>query len=444
MILTKKQTIALDLLEDDFTEELLYGGAAGGAKSVLGCYWQLKKRFKYPGSRGFIGRASFKTLKDTTLKTFFEVAKMQGIGRGKHFDLTGPWDKENPNCILFGNGSMIYLRDLATYPSDPDFDELGSLEITDAFIDECGQVSQKAKDTLKTRIRFGLNRWDIKPKILYSTNPVKGWPYSEFYKPQRDSTIEPYKRFIQAYVTDNPHAPQSYITLLSRLPEGPQKERLLRGNWEYDDDPATLIEYDRILDCFSNNFDSLRGDKHISADVARLGSDKIVVCIWDGWRCKIEWFEKQRITESWERIKTIKNANSIPVSQIVCDEDGVGGGLVDLLGCIGFVNNSRPLPNPVNQDDENYRALKDQCYFRLAERINKGGLYIECDDPYLREQIIEELEWVKQYNMDKDTKKQVLPKDKIKEVIGRSPDFADALMMREWFELGFQFKPVAV
>lgn len=442
MILTIKQTIAIDYLEDNTTEDLLYGGAAGGAKSVLGCYWQLKRRFKFPGSRGFIGRASFKTLKDTTLKTFFEVAKMQGIVRGKHFDLTGPWDKENPNCIMFGNGSMIYLRDLAAYPSDPDFDELGSLEITDCFIDECGQVSQKAKDTLKTRIRYGLNRWNLIPKALYASNPVKGWPYAEFYKLHRDGSMPTYRKFLQALVTDNPYAPKSYIQLLERLPEGPQKERLLRGNWEYDDDPTTLIEYDRILDCFTNDFDSLKGDKHITADIARLGSDRIVVGEWDGWRVKVKAYEKQRLNETHADIDTLRKQKSIPLSRIVVDEDGVGGGIVDYLGCHGFVNNSRALPNPVTQEDENYRSLKDQCYFRMAERINRGGLFIECGDHEIQQLIIEELEWVKQYEMDKDGKKRVLPKDKIKEAIGRSPDFADMLMMREWFELGFQFAPV--
>lgn len=442
MILTRKQTIALDFLEDNVTEDLLYGGAAGGAKSVLGCYWQLKRRFKYPGSRGFIGRASFKTLKDTTLKTFFEVAKMQGVVRGKHFDLTGPWDKENPNSLMFGNGSMIYLRDLATYPSDPDFDELGSLEITDAFLDECGQVSQKAKDTLKTRLRYGLNRWSLIPKMLYASNPVKGWPYAEFYKPHRDGTIPEYRKFLQALVTDNPHAPKSYIQLLQRLPEGPQKERLLRGNWEYDDDPSALIDYDRILDCFTNNFESLAGEGFITADIARLGSDKIVVCLWKGWRVKVYVFEKQRLTETHKFIDELRKEHNIPISRIIVDEDGVGGGIVDYLGCNGFVNNSRALPNPITQEDENYRSLKDQCYFRFANRVNDAGLYIECDDPEIREVITEEMEWIKQYNMDKDGKKQILPKEKIKEAIGRSPDYADALMMREWFELGFQFVPI--
>ena len=73
MKLTIKQTKALDILEDDTTTELYYGGAAGGGKSVIGCYWQLKRRLKYPGTRGFIGRSELKNLKKTTLNSFFEV-----------------------------------------------------------------------------------------------------------------------------------------------------------------------------------------------------------------------------------------------------------------------------------------------------------------------------------------------------------------------------------
>jgi hypothetical protein len=40
--------------------------------------------------------------------------------------------------------------------------------------------------------------------------------------------------------------------------------------------------------------------------------------------------------------------------------------------------------------------------------------------------------------MDKDGRKKILPKDKVKEAIGRSPDHSDALMMRMWFEMGFR------
>jgi hypothetical protein len=69
----------------------------------------------------------------------------------------------------------------------------------------------------------------------------------------------------------------------------------------------------------------------------------------------------------------------------------------------------------------------------MAELINKSEVFI--DGQEYREIIIQELEQVKQYNMDKDGKKQIIPKDKVKELLGRSPDYSDMIMMRMWFEL---------
>ena len=85
MKLSIKQTIALDYLEDDTTKEVGYGGGAGGGKSILGCYWQLKNRLKYPDTRGLIGRASLKTLKETTLQSFFFVANAQGLKKRRYY-----------------------------------------------------------------------------------------------------------------------------------------------------------------------------------------------------------------------------------------------------------------------------------------------------------------------------------------------------------------------
>lgn len=438
MKLTFKQTEALDILEDNETEELLFGGAAGGAKTSLGCYWQLKRRLKYEGSRGFIGRARFTTLIDTTLKTFFEIAEKQGLKRGREFELTGPWDKEFKNCILFKNGSLIFLRDLFLYPQDPDFDDLGSLEITDAFIDECGQTVQKAKDTLKVRIRFGLEKWGLIPKILFGTNPVKTWPYLEFYRPAKEGKLPKHRKFLQSFVYDNPYVGEAYIRSLEMMPKGPQKERLLYGNWEYDDDPATLIEYEKILDCFTNTWIAVSGKSHITCDVARFGTDKTVIGVWNGWGVRMFAFHGLSVSQTAEKVKEFQTRFQISNSDTIADEDGVGGGVVDILKCRGFVNNSRPVE--IFGQTENFTNLKSQCYFHLAERINKGGVYIECNDPEMKATIIEELEQVKQHNMDKDGKRAVLPKDKVKELIGRSPDFSDTIMMREWFELVPKFQ----
>ena len=130
-------------------------------------------------------------------------------------------------------------------------------------------------------------------------------------------------------------------------------------------------------------------------------------------------------------INQLSYEHKVPKSNIIIDDDGVGGGVTDILGCNGFVNNSSPLENPETLEKENYNSLKSQCYYKLAEKVNKNEIYIlssEHDDT-----IVQELEQVKQYNMDKDMKKQVVPKDKIKELLGRSPDFSDMIMMRMWF-----------
>lgn len=424
MELTIKQTQALDFLEDDKTTEVYYGGAAGGGKSVLGCYWLAKNCFKYPGSRWLMGRSELKNLKKTTLNSFFEVAKNQGLKADVHYRLN-----QQDSTINFPNGSQILMADLYSYPSDPEFDSLGSLEITGAFIDETPQVTEKAKNIVKSRIRYKLNEFGLIPKLFMTGNPSKNWPYNEFYKPSTEGTLRADRQFIRALPGDNPHLPSSYLDSLMGLDKN-SRQRLLFGDWNYDDDPATLIGYDQIVDCFSNSFLD-GGSKFLTCDVARFGSDRTVIGIWNGFRVRLFGYKGLSVAETAAKLKAL----GVPVSSIIADEDGVGGGVVDILRCKGFVNNSRALPNPITRQDENYANLKSQCYYKLAERINAGGLYIECEDPQMRADIIQELEYVKQHNMDKDAKKQVLPKDKIKELIGRSPDYADTLMMREWFEL---------
>jgi len=242
MKLTIKQTKALDILEDNITTELYYGGAAGGGKSVLGCYWQIKRRLKFPGTRGFIGRSELKNLKKTTLNSFFEVCKMQGLKTGVHFNYNS-----QDSIIKFFNGSEIILADLYAYPSDPEFDSLGSLEITDAFVDEAPQITSKAKQIIKSRIRFKIDDFGLIPKLLMTGNPSKGWAYYDFYLPNEQNALRKDRKFIQALVTDNPNISEHYVESLRGLDKN-SRERLLNGNWRYDDDPAALIEYDKIID----------------------------------------------------------------------------------------------------------------------------------------------------------------------------------------------------
>ena len=436
MRLNFKQTAALDFLEDDTTEEVLFGGAAGPGKTTLGTYWQLKRRMKYPGTRGFIGRAVMKTLKETTLMTLFEVAKMQGIKRGVHFDLTSSQDKEFPNCIVFQNSSLIFLRDLFHYPSDPDFDELGSLEITDAYIDECSQVVSKAKDILKVRIRYKLTEYDLIPKILYTTNPTKNWAYSEFFKSHQRNELPTHRRFVQAFAWDNPDYPKSSLESLKNMPEGPEKQRLYHGNWDYSDDPSVLCEYDAIMDMFTNDHVVGDGKKRISSDLAMQGRDRFLIASWDGLVCHFKVDKQKSDGKSIETdVKYFMIKDSVPHSRTVVDSDGMGAYLESYLkGIKEFHGGAQAIHKT------EFVNLKAECGYKLAEKVNKREIKVICS-PQQKEQIIKEMGVLKSKSVDLDeSRKRLISKEEMKECLnGRSPDYLDTLLMGMFFHIQHDF-----
>jgi hypothetical protein len=422
MKLLIKQEFATFYLNDITTEEILYGGAAGGGKSAFGCLWLISMCQNYPNTRWLMGRAKLKTLKETTLNTFFELANKLDIGDEFNYNAQS-------NVIYFENGSEIILKDLFLYPSDPNYDSLGSLEITGAFIDECNQVVYKAWQIVKSRIRYKLTEYNLIPKMLGTLNPAKNWTYKEFYQPSKNGTLKDYRKFIQALPQDNPHLHPSYLKSLLQL-DNNAKQRLYYGNWEYDDDPSTLIDMDAIIDYFNPVHLNDNGKHYITIDVARKGKDTTVYRVWNEWKCiDVVIFAKNTIVEAYEEARKLQAKYNVPNSQTIADEDGVGGGLVDMLRCEGFVNNSRAL------NGENYENLKSQCSILMAKKIQNRECGEVSINTHVRDLVSEEMEQIKQKEIDKDTRLGIISKDVIKANIGRSPDHWDSIMMRYYFEL---------
>ena len=423
--LSNKQSDAIRLLEDDHTTEVLYGGGAGSGKSILGSWWILKGCLAHEGTRWVIGRSKLKTLKETTLKSLFEVMKIAG--------LTTDYYKYNQTSgtIQFLNGSEILLKDLFAYPSDPDFDELGSLEITGAFIDEASQITKKAKDILKSRIRYKLDEYNLIPKMLLTCNPTRNFLYADYYKPYIEGNLPDNKAFVQALLDDNPYITTHYKDNLLGL-DKTSKERLLYGNWLYVDDPTKLIEVDKILDLWSNSHVPA-GKKYISCDVARFGRDLSVIMCWDGLRLiEIKTIAKSDLTHLRDVVLSLKRKHEIPMSHIIVDSDGVGGGLADMLqGCKSFTANKKPITTDSRQ---NFANIKSQLYFLLADMVNDNKIWIRTGTA--QDKIVEELEQVKREKELTDDKLRVVKKELTKEMLGRSPDFSDAMMMRLWCEIG--------
>lgn len=422
---TKKQSTCFKLLLDDKTNVIVFGGSAGGGKSWLGCMWISYLCLHYHGIRCLIGRSVLQQLKLTTLNTLFEVLKSMGLKSGEHYNFNG-----QSNVLTFNNGSEIILKDLAYQPSDPNYDSLGSLEISAAFIDECTQISSLCYNIVKSRLRYKLNEFNLIPKMLMTCNPSQNWVKKEFYLPFISNNLDDNKAFIASLPLDNPYLPTSYIEMLKELPPQ-QRRRLLEGDWNYQQESDSLFDFDSISESVFKNVPQGTDKKYLSLDVSRFGSDRSVVTIWVGNTVtEILVYTKLSTTELSSEIKTLIQKYGIHINNVIVDSDGVGGGVADQLkGCINFVNNSKAL------HDQNFINLKSQCYVKLSEMFKEGKISLNILDPTIVDDLTQELLSVKLKDIDKDNKVAVQSKDEMKKILGKSPDLSDSLMMKMYWEL---------
>src|SRR5690606_9790230 len=208
-----------------------------------------------------------------------------------------------------------------------------------------------------------------------------------------------------------------------------------KGNWNFIDNPYQLAEQEMIEAIFDN--DHVKGGRtYITADIARHGSDKAVIIAWSGWVIKeVITYDYSSIPDIVHSIKYLRNKYKVPKTRAIADADGIGGSVCDYAGIKEFKNGARPIR--IGENKPNYRNLQVQCLYELAEKINEGGLYIEADlENKVKEDIKAELAQIQSVpNKRDDNKLDCKPKSEIKQDLGRSPDYRDAIFMRVFFDL---------
>lgn len=431
-------------LFDTVTRFIGFGGGAGGGKTWLGCEWLLQMCYRYPGSKWFIARKELKRLMGSTYVTWSKVCSYHHIPQ-TDWRLNGQY-----NYIEFiagaAKGSRIDLIDVDFKPSDPMYERFGSLEYTGGWGEEVGEWNFDAFDVLKSRIgRWRNQEYKLStPKFLLTFNPTKNWLYRIFYQPWKNQSLPPEYCFIQSLYMDNEFTAKEYGKSLNEITDPVTKARLRDGIWEYEDSETALVQYDSIMDMFTGTAEPSQ-EIYLTCDIARYGSDRSVFGVWQGWELfKVVTKSHQGTDVSAGDIKNLMSLHHIPYSHCVIDEDGIGGGVVDQLrGVKGFVNNSSPIktkswmkPGEDDLKKENYRNLKTQCSYILAEKINNHKVVVsaklrEAD----REAMIEELGQIRRKITDDVSTLQIIGKEEIKENLGRSPDLSDMMMMRSFFEL---------
>lgn len=427
--LHEKQLNALALLNDHSITQIGYGGAARSGKSWVASEWLVMQCLSYPGVGYGLARKELKTLKRTTLKTLFKVLAKYGLRQGHGYNY-----HQVDSIISFDNGSEIFLIDTAYKPSDPLNLRFGGYELTGCVIDESNETQFSVIEILQGRCGFRLNdHYNLPPMVLETFNPDKGHVYTRYWLPFREKKETDDVKFIRALPSDNPD-PQVKRWVENQIKNGSYTtvQRLVYGNFDYDDTKNKLIDAEAINDYFTNSHVKPTGVRYLTADIARLGKDYTVIRIWDGLRViKRISIAKNLVTEAAIIIRELCDKYEVPMSRCIVDEDGVGGGVRDILNCVGFVANRTPMGRT------NYRNLKAQCAFVMAEFFNNRKVYEDVPDKDIRERIRQELDWLREKDHDKESKIQLVPKNEI--MIGRSPDDLDSIIMRGYFEVGQKF-----
>ena len=438
-----KQIKAAEYWLDNETEELLYGGAKGGGKSFLGCSLIFGDALIYPETHYFVARGELIDLRKFTIPSIEEVFQKWKLNIGEYASFNG-----QDNCYTLYNKSKVFLIACKVIPSDPMFERFGSMQMTRGWIEEAGEVAEAAKANLWLSVgRWKNDIYGLKKKLLITANPKKGWMKREFVDLWKQNLLPKNRKFVQAFATDNKYLPEDYVASLRNEKDKVRRQRLWEGSWDYDEDQDSLISYDALSDAFSNTI-TKDGKKYLIIDVARLGKDTTTFNYWDGLELtKIEIFEKQDTQKTIQMAKDRAAAERIPYSNIMIDEDGIGGAVVDgMWGVRGFVANSSPIPTATEIRSKqsriensfipkaNFANLKSQCAWKVAELINEHKIAFQV--PEYREKIIEELTaLLRQKDVDNDRKLQIKPKDEVKEELGKSPDIGDPIIYRAWFEL---------
>lgn len=326
---------------------------------------------------------------------------------------------ESNLVITCPNGAEIHFK------SADNPDNLYGEDVYACVFDE----APRAKEEAWFALRSTLTATEAPCKLIGNFGGISNWVHKLKEKSKSDKNYAYFKVTCWDAIKAGILSEDEVLQAKKDLPEKIFKELY---EAEASEDDGQLINNQSILKVFSNTHIE-SGIKYITADIARLGKDKTVVYVWDGFRViEIKEYDISRIDFIVNEIKALQQRYNVNDNNVIVDEDGVGGGVVDYLHCNGFVNNSTPIK--VNGIKDNFASLKDQCYYYLAEKINRNELYVQCTEK-IEKHLTEELEMVRLPKEIDTARIRLMSKDEIKKRIGRSPDYSDALMMRIWFNV---------
>lgn len=158
----------------------------------------------------------------------------------------------------------------------------------------------------------------------------------------------------------------------------------------------------------------------LGLDVARFGDDATVLTVRKGLWCQRQ--QVHRGLDTMQAADVLINAiNTYNPKAVFVDVGAMGAGVVDRVRQLHYrITEVNFGGSP--QDTDRYANLRAEMYFKLRKWLEDGGALP--NEPTLKSELS-----VVEYQFARNGKIILEPKEKVKEKIGKSPDYADSLAL---------------
>ncbi len=251
--------------------------------------------------------------------------------------------------------------------------------------------------------------------------------------------------FIRADVSENIILLKSSPEYLANLAQQSEEQRArdLEGNWKYKACSSDLVKEEHMSTLFAMPRKP-HGRRYVSCDVAFQGGDSLVMWLWDGWHLEDLFVCRLNAQATVETVRAKLLEWHVSEERLIYDVNGLGQVFK------GFFPHAIPFNNCAGVEPQFkyiYRDLKSQCAYMLAHKIINGDISIEptllsrkyngdgFSGVELSQILIRERKALRQDEDSNDRGWGLIRKPEMKRIVGHSPDYIEALLMRMVVEI---------
>lgn len=440
--LKPKQKLVVDVINNHpEIDELVLIGPTGVGKSALAAHVFISICDQFPYSQIFVWRKNFSTARKTIWRTYKKMLADMNMIEEEHYHLN-----EGSLLIEFPNKSLITFAE-ADATKDRDQNKIKGLDISANQIEESNEFIEDAVDMVMSR--KGRANQQGQPSLnILTMNPNNGWTKSRYYDKWKKNELPANVMVIEFTLEDSWQSEQDINSLMRSKPKW-WIERYLKNNWDYLDEDHALIsgylwEKATVFHLPEPKRDSngqplpkdprYRFDKVIGVDVSDNGGDATVLSLIEdgvlteqkelkipertyGKNSEIDsrptgyLFAQQLIAYAESKGFTKQFAR-----QISLEVNGVGTSMRDSMKLLGWhIDEYTATGKSRNETMLNMRRALDEGEVQVLQKEAYRGH----DDELWREISAHDTDMV-------DGVEKVTKKEKIKEILGRSPDYADS------------------